>query len=143
MRIRMTEKLEREAARQSTAEHQDERNEVSTDTSVRSYQLVNRVVRSAPIAEPPAGFAAALAARLRDYAEQALLETWLVRIVLALAAAGIMAVVTPWFVQAHDRLAQIFAGTPWPMLLAVGILFAAIAFADYVLELGAGRKRSR
>jgi hypothetical protein len=96
--------------------------------AVAEYRLLHRAVRAAPMPALPAGFAARLAAQVRDLDESAAPESWTMMLAgaCALAAAALFALpVTAGALQ--QALAQL-DGVPWPMLLtAAGAL--AVAWA--------------
>lgn len=106
--------------------------------------LLRHSIRTAPMAEPPPGFAQAMEARVLVPSEQASVEVWLTRI-----AAGLLVLVliltTAALASAHagriaNALAQGLGEAPWPLLLtAMGIL-AVVKLVDLVPALG---QRSR
>lgn len=96
--------------------------------AVADYRLLHRAVRAAPMPALPAGFAAAMAAQVRDLEERAAPEHWTLLLAAgcALAAAALFAL--PVTASALQQALLQLDGAPWPMLFtAAGAL--ALAWA--------------
>lgn len=94
--------------------------------------LLRHVVHTARVPQPPADFARAMAEQVRDLPEEAGLESWLTRVVLAIAAIAVAAFAAPFVVVVGARITQLLEGAPWPLLLATGVVFGGIKLAEFV-----------
>lgn len=92
--------------------------------------LLRHVVHTAPMPRPPANFAREMAQQVRDFPEEAGLESWLVRALLVLAAVAAAGFAIPFASFATARLGHLLEGAPWPLLLAAAFVFGAMKVVE-------------
>lgn len=88
--------------------------------------LLRHVVHTAPMPQPPANFAHEMALQVRDFPEEARLESVLVRALLVLATVAVAGIAIPFAAIAVVRLSHLLDGAPWPLLLAAAFVFGTM-----------------
>lgn len=118
---------------QSLAEQQERSgSQGRTDPEIDAYRFVHRLVRTAPIPDPPVHFAASVTRRISDREEFPRVESWCIAIALisAVAVAAIFAL--PVLGDALDTLRSQLPAVPWPMLFAAGFGLLAVWGMDFL-----------
>lgn len=92
--------------------------------------LLRHVVHTAPMPQPPAGFARDMARQVHDHAEEAGIETWVIRIVLAIATIAVAGFAIPFATFAGIRITNLLGDAPWPLLLTMTIVFGGMKLAE-------------
>lgn len=110
------------------------------ETAVAQYRLLHRAVRAAPMPALPAGFAARLAAQVRDLEESAAPEWWTILLAVACALAAAVLFALPVTAGALQQALVHLDGAPWPMLLTAA---GALALAWVADRLGSGAVRQQ
>lgn len=103
---------------------------MANDENTQFDAFLRHVVQSAPVPQPPANFAQQVAAQVRDHTEEAGLETWMVRIILALAALAVGGIALPFAISASTRITSLLGDAPWPLLLTLGMVLGGMKLAE-------------
>lgn len=94
--------------------------------------LLRHVVRTAPMEEPPQGFAQWMSRRVTGHPENAGIESWLTRIALwatVIATAGFAVL---YIIRAGARILELMGDAPWPLLLSVLAIFGGVKLMEVV-----------
>lgn len=101
--------------------------------AVAAYRRVHVAVRAAPIAEPPPGFAMRVARLAEDAGDDAVVERWLQRIMLACALVAVLVYTVPTVLTVMQGLLGDLS-LPWPMLAAATLVLAVVGAVDPLLQ---------
>lgn len=115
---------------QLAAEGRDESAALPAE-EVAAYQHLYRALRALPTPSLPAGFAQRMERLTRDLPEQAAVEIWLLRGLLALslvATLGLGVAMLPALTLLAGKLDVL----PWPLLLGCGAALLAAGLVDRV-----------
>jgi hypothetical protein len=107
------------------------------DPRIDAYRAVHRAIIAAPMPQPPADFAARMAAEVGDLRERAQLEALLQRLLLIAVVVATLMFAGPYLMAAAADVAALSHDLPLPMLLATGI---GLAFAAAIDRLASGHR---
>lgn len=118
---------------QSLAEQQERSGSTERiDPEIDAYRFVHRLMRTAPIPNPPADLAASVTRRISDREEFPRAESWCIAIALICAAAVAAVFALPVLGDALNTLRNQLPRAPWRMLLAAGSGLLAVWGMDVV-----------
>lgn len=109
------------------------------DPRIDAYRAVHRAISAARMPQPPADFAARIAAEVGDLRERARLETLLQRLLLIAVVVATLMFAAPYLMSAAADVAALGHDLPLPMLLATGI---GLVFAAAIDRLASGHRRA-
>jgi hypothetical protein len=101
--------------------------------------FLRHALHRSPGAEPPPGFARAMAERVADLPDTGIVEIYATRVLFSLAviAAGVCAFF--YLDSVANQMREVLRGAPWPLLLTAGVSFGAVK----LVELAGVSKRDR
>lgn len=106
------------------------------DPRIDAYRAVHRAIIAAPMPQPPADFAARMAAEVCDLRDSSRLEALLQRLLLIAVVLATLLFAGPYLMAAATDVATLGHDLPLPMLLATGI---GLVFAAAIDRVASGR----
>lgn len=100
--------------------------------SDRFDSLLRHSIRSAPMAEPPAGFARLMENLVTGPAEAAGLEAWLTRIAVWITVITTLGFLVSNVGRVVGYLSEIMGDAPWPLLAATLVILGMIKLMEFV-----------
>lgn len=100
--------------------------------SDRFETLLRHSVQTAPIAQPPPGFARTMERLVAGRAEDAGVESWLTRIALWVTAIAIIGFSLPHVARVASHFRQLMGDAPWPLLLSVLAILAMVKLMEFM-----------
>lgn len=107
------------------------------DPRIDAYRAVHRAIIAAPMPQPPADFAARIAAEVCDLCDSSRLEALLQRLLLIAVVVATLMFAGPYLMAAAADVVALSHDLPLPMLLATGI---GLGFAAAIDRLASGHR---
>lgn len=98
----------------------------------RFEALLRHSIQTAPMEEPPPGFAQEMDRLVTARAEDAGIESWLTRIALWATAMATIGFAVPHLDRAVGYLLDLLGDVPWPLLLSVLAALGMVKLMEFV-----------
>ena len=92
--------------------------------------FLRHALHQSPGAEPPPGFARALADRVEDLPDTGVVEKYATRMLLSLAVIAAAGCAFLYFDSVANQMREVLRHVPWPLLLTAGVSFGAVKLAE-------------